>query len=95
MVAQIGSSSSSGNFPQPSLTADVNNDVDYLFPEMLIRYRVNHLGQAKTVDIDLKLGNVKVDEIDAALDRLIAYLKAGIAQDMNPGVTPPSGTVFQ
>lgn len=91
----MSSSSSSGNFPQPSLTADSNSSLAYLFPEMLVRFRVNHTGQIKTVDIDLKLGNIKVDEIDATLDRLIEYLKAGIAQDMNPGVTVPSGTVFE
>lgn len=88
------SSSSSGNFPQPSLSADANDIYDYLFPEMLIRFRVNHIAQLKTVDVDLKLGNIKVDEINETLERLTVYLKTAIAQDMNPGITVPDGVKF-
>lgn len=96
MVQQLSSSSSSGgNFPQPSPTVDSNSRIDYLYPEMLVRFRVNHVAiPNKTVDIDLKLSNIKVDDINETLNRISTYLQTAIAQDLNPGVVPPEGIIF-
>jgi hypothetical protein len=74
-------------FPSESSTADSNSRLDWLYPEITSNFRVNHVSNPhKTVDISLKISNIKIDEINETLDRITTYVKQAIAADLNPTV---------